>query len=200
MPDTDFLDALTPRRRAILTAATQVVSDHGLRGLTHRAVDRAAGIAEGSTSAYLRTRHALQLELARFVVASLAEDIAAHTALLADPSARERAAELTTGLFQSWLAQSELQRCRVELTLESARDPELAEVFAASRAHLVAILSAVPDRSGAPRSLAEAETVMAAADGILTHALGRPADERPAFLRASLEWLLTPMLSGVSDR
>ena len=48
--------SLSPRRRRILDAATVVVADHGLRGLTHRAVDREAGLPEGSCSAYFRTR------------------------------------------------------------------------------------------------------------------------------------------------
>ena len=39
----------------------------GLRGLTHRAVDRRAGLPEGSCSAYLRTRRALQGALTEHV-------------------------------------------------------------------------------------------------------------------------------------
>ena len=47
---------LSPRRRQLLEAALHVIADEGLRGLTHRAVDRRAGLPEGSCSAYLRTR------------------------------------------------------------------------------------------------------------------------------------------------
>ena len=46
-PDT----TLSPRRRVILDAATEVLDGQGLRGLTHRSVDRAAGLPEGTTSA-----------------------------------------------------------------------------------------------------------------------------------------------------
>ena len=52
-------DQLSPRRRLLVDAAIEVVAAHGLRGLTHRAVDREAGLPEGSCSAYLRTRHAM---------------------------------------------------------------------------------------------------------------------------------------------
>ncbi len=40
-------------------AAIAVLADHGARGLTHRAVDQAAGLPPGTTSNYARTREAL---------------------------------------------------------------------------------------------------------------------------------------------
>ena len=65
---------LSPRRREILTAATTVLAQQGNRGLTHRAVDRAAGLSEGSSSAYFRTRDALLAALGDFVADQLAAD------------------------------------------------------------------------------------------------------------------------------
>ena len=50
---------MTDRRTEILDAALRVLAEHGMRGLTHRAVDAAAGIAPGSTSYYFRSRSAL---------------------------------------------------------------------------------------------------------------------------------------------
>jgi DNA-binding transcriptional regulator YbjK len=47
------------RRTHILDAAIETLGAHGLRGLTHRAVDEAAGLPEGSTSNYFRSRDAL---------------------------------------------------------------------------------------------------------------------------------------------
>ncbi|HEU5266163.1 MAG TPA: TetR family transcriptional regulator, partial [Jatrophihabitans sp.] len=47
------------RRDAVLAAAVQVLGSGGSRALTHRAVDRAAGVAEGTTSNHFRTRKAL---------------------------------------------------------------------------------------------------------------------------------------------
>jgi AcrR family transcriptional regulator len=60
--------AITPsaRTRQIGDAAIAVLADHGARGLTHRAVDQAAGLPPGTTSNYARTRAALlTLTLAR---------------------------------------------------------------------------------------------------------------------------------------
>jgi AcrR family transcriptional regulator len=47
------------RREAIADAAVGVIADRGIRGLTHRAVDEAAGLPAGSTSYYFRSRAAL---------------------------------------------------------------------------------------------------------------------------------------------
>jgi len=47
------------RRDQILDAAITVIGSSGVRGLTHRAVDAAAGLPNGSTSNYFRTSEAL---------------------------------------------------------------------------------------------------------------------------------------------
>lgn len=50
---------MTERRQLVGDAAVAVLAEHGLRGLTHRAVDAAAGLPPGSTSNIFRTRAAL---------------------------------------------------------------------------------------------------------------------------------------------
>lgn len=47
------------RRIEIADAALAVLAAEGSRGLTHRAVDEAAGLPSGSTSNHFRTRSAL---------------------------------------------------------------------------------------------------------------------------------------------
>src|SRR5689334_13711377 len=47
------------RRTSLLDAAVELVGTSGMRGLTHRAVDQAAGVPSGSTSNLFRTREAL---------------------------------------------------------------------------------------------------------------------------------------------
>lgn len=57
------------RRTVLLDAALELVGTQGMRGLTHRAVDAAAGLPAGSTSNYFRTREALILGIVeRFIV------------------------------------------------------------------------------------------------------------------------------------
>lgn len=52
-------DAPTPRQNQITDAALEVLGESGARGLTHRAVDKKAGLPEGSTSNLFRSRDAL---------------------------------------------------------------------------------------------------------------------------------------------
>jgi AcrR family transcriptional regulator len=50
---------MTSRREDLLDAAISVLGESGIHGLTHRAVDTAAGLPAGSTSNHFRTRNAL---------------------------------------------------------------------------------------------------------------------------------------------
>jgi AcrR family transcriptional regulator len=62
------------RTRQVGDAAIVVLADQGARGLTHRAVDRAAGLPPGTTSNHARTRAALlTLALARIAELEAAE-------------------------------------------------------------------------------------------------------------------------------
>ena len=64
------------RRTAILDGALAVLAEQGMRGLTHRAVDAAAGLPPGSTSYYFRSRAALVAGcVQRLLERDLAEDV-----------------------------------------------------------------------------------------------------------------------------
>ncbi|GAB3782052.1 TetR/AcrR family transcriptional regulator [Nocardioides ungokensis] len=182
---------LTPRRRELLQAALHVVADEGLRGLTHRAVDRRAGLAEGSCSAYFRTRRALQIALTEYVVATLAADVTALAEELRGCSGdSDRAVELTTGLFARWLDERELLRAKLELSLEGPRDAELAALLAASRAQLVGVVAGIMNATDRAHGDARAETLCASFDGILLAGLAKPDAERRGFLARSLGLLM----------
>lgn len=62
------------RKQALVEAAVRVISRHGLRGLTHRAVDREADVPLGSTSYHARTRKALLSMIVDWLVAMSAEN------------------------------------------------------------------------------------------------------------------------------
>ena len=53
------LPSMPDRRTEIVSTALALVADQGLKGLTHRAVDAAAGMPVGTTSNYFRSRAAL---------------------------------------------------------------------------------------------------------------------------------------------
>jgi DNA-binding transcriptional regulator YbjK len=140
----------TSRANRITDAALALLAERGLRGLTHRAVDERAGLPQGSTSNYARTRQAL-LEAA---VRRLAER-EAQVLALGEPSmpdagpdtgARALVAGLAPALHRYLTRHPELLICRYELALEATRRPELREFFDATgrqfREPLMALMTA----------------------------------------------------------
>jgi len=188
--------SLSPRMRQLLDAALVVVSESGMRGLTHRAVDRQAGLPEGSCSAYLRTRHALTTALAEYVAGHLTADVQQLSDVLATcVGDHERASVETTRLFTRWLHGRDLVT-RFELTLEATRDPELAALLGQWRAQLVDVVASVVALEGEPVDPVRAETLVAALDGVLLGALFRAERERAPYLRNCVALLI----DGLSPR
>ena len=137
----------TGRRLELLEAATAVVADGGLRALTHRAVDAQAGVPEGSTSGYFRTRLALLTGLTEQVARQLADMISALRdrveAISREHSGAERddlvGAEVARHLV-ALTADSSLVRVQAELGIEAMRTPALAAVFDVSRSEFVRLV------------------------------------------------------------
>jgi len=118
---------ITPsgRTRQVGDAAIAVLADQGARGLTHRAVDRAAGLPPGTTSNYARTRAAL-LTLALSRIAEL--DLAEGSAGVAGSGLADAVAQMVHG----WITEpGQRQRflARLELAFEATRRPELRAAY-----------------------------------------------------------------------
>ncbi|MER7468100.1 TetR family transcriptional regulator C-terminal domain-containing protein [Streptomyces sp. NPDC097981] len=121
----------TERRTLLADAALGVLAEEGIRGLTHRAVDRKAAVPPGTTSAYYRTRAALLTGLVtRLVQLDQAE---LHTMGERLPPPRT-AAELVDGI--ELLTRRRLtgegrgrSLARYACAVESVRDPELREIL-----------------------------------------------------------------------
>jgi DNA-binding transcriptional regulator YbjK len=114
------------RRRELCDAAIQVLAEHGSRGLTHGQVDRCAGVPDGTTSYYYRTRSALL----RGVGKRIAEiDVANLQSVIDEPldplSPFAHLAELT--MMQADGPGLMLNKARHELLLSAVRDPDLAQ-------------------------------------------------------------------------
>lgn len=187
---------LSPRRRDILTAATTVLARQGNRGLTHRAVDREAGIPEGSSSAYFRTRDALLGALGDFVADRMAVDVEALGVRLAGcPGDHERAVAEVSRLFSRWLDEPDLLTARLELTVAATRDPGLAARFTQWRDDLVAMVREVLATAGKDGG-ASADALVAALDGVLLASLLQPARRRRRFVAESVELLLADLGPG----
>ncbi|MBC2876395.1 MULTISPECIES: TetR/AcrR family transcriptional regulator [Streptomyces] len=122
----------TARRILIADAALDVLADEGMRGLTHRAVDRAANLPPGTTSAYFRTRRSLLDALVRRLVDLDQTELRTLGAAFPVP---RNADELTSGLaaFTALRLTGPGRRrtlARYACAVESVRDPALREVLA----------------------------------------------------------------------
>lgn len=196
------------RRVELLSAARTVAARDGLRGLTHRAVDREAGLPLGTCSAYLRTSHALRTALAEDVVAELTADVEDLARALSDPvPTRAEAVSLVHDLCGRWLRERTAYLVSLELGLAAARDPALATLLTQWRIRLVETVEQVVrrlDPSAAPPGpdavTTVAEMLVAALDGVLAAALARPEAERDQALASWLGLLLDAVVPRPTAR
>jgi DNA-binding transcriptional regulator YbjK len=167
---------VSDRRTGILDAALHLLAEQGMRGLTHRAVDAAAGIPAGSTSYYFRTRSALVAGcVSRLLEIDLDVDVPAVIAGAVDVAGL--AAELASLGVAMVTGERYRTLARYELSLAAVRDPEL-------RAELV--------RGG---------DVIRRAGAAALHGLGAAdPDDAAAELAATLDGLvLTALVRGPED-
>ncbi|MGK5632256.1 TetR/AcrR family transcriptional regulator [Streptomyces sp. URMC 123] len=192
-----------PRAELIADTAIALLAERGLRGLTHRAVDEAAGLPQGSTSNHARTRAALlEAAVRRLVVRE--GDVLAPEEFSAPPRDPEALAEaLALALHRYLTGHRELLVARYELALEATRRPELREIYDAAgrgfRDTLVAMTTAI----GSPAPRRHALGLSAWCEGMMfsctagPHHASSPSLEE---LRASVAELLHGMLGSRSGR
>ncbi|MHC0434075.1 TetR/AcrR family transcriptional regulator [Streptomyces sp. O3] len=113
------------RRTALLDGAIEVLASEGSRGLTLRAVDKAAKVPVGTTSNYFTDR----ADLLAQVMQRILERLTPQEAELADTLTAEPSAELVKTLLHQLLARTRRERAShlalLELRLEATRRPEL---------------------------------------------------------------------------
>jgi DNA-binding transcriptional regulator YbjK len=121
----------TDRRTLLADVAIDVLAETGIRGLTHRAVDRAASLPAGTTSAYYRTRQALLTALVRRLVAldqAELQDIGERTPV--PQSAEELAAGIVALVEQRLVGEGRRRSlARYACAIESVHLPELREIL-----------------------------------------------------------------------
>lgn len=175
----------TGRRTVIADAAITTLAKAGGRGLTHRAVDKEAGLPIGSTSYYFRTR----ADLLRAAVDRLAE---LDEAVIAPAAGGTLAAALARVTDQLLTTDRERLLARYELALESVRRPEL-RAFLAAGTHRVrgAIEQRLTEQGVAtPREVANA--ALALVDGLLFAELTAVEGQQRG--RAELEGVLARLV------
>lgn len=187
------------RRELITGAAIETLAAQGMRGLTHRAVDEAAGLAAGSTSYYFRTREALlQATVERLAELSTADLAGFQASVLAGPVDPEHLAGAVTAVLTRWLT-VDRQRvvARYELSLEATRRPGLREVLATSGGALRAAVADVLGAAGAPDPGRAAVRLVACLDGLIFDQVAGAGPPLPAGeLRAAVAGLLRLALAN----
>jgi len=163
------------RRALIADAAISTLARDGMRGLTHRAVDRTAGLPEGSASYYFRTRQALLQATVERLAELTTTDMLASAALVDSaavppPPAPELTdfGALAAVLVESWLTSGrERQLARYELSLEATRQPELRQTLVTTGAAIRAVIAGRFAAAGVPEPHQRAADFAAFIDGLL---------------------------------
>jgi DNA-binding transcriptional regulator YbjK len=170
-----------PERRIRLTdAGLAVLAESGARGLTHRAVDAAAGLPAGTASNYFRTRDALLGALGERIFERLAPD----EAVLEPLSKREPTVDLVVDyaryIVERLLGRPELSVALLELRLEAARRPGLHEILSRTLRHGFDADVSFHVNAGLPGGAEEIRLLHFAINGLvldqLTPGTGRPYD------------------------
>ncbi|SEG93352.1 DNA-binding transcriptional regulator YbjK [Nonomuraea solani] len=115
------------RSETVADTAITLLAERGMRGLTHRAVDEAAGLPPGSTSNLARTRAALlELTLSRLTELEMRALGAAYE------NGSYEVDGLPALMAEALFVQLEDRRrtlARYELALEATRRPELRKIY-----------------------------------------------------------------------
>ncbi|GGR55306.1 DNA-binding transcriptional regulator YbjK [Nocardioides luteus] len=164
------------RREELADAAIVTLAREGMRGLTHRAVDREAGVSEGSTSYYFRTRQALLgAVVERATEMDTAElDVASFESL-------ETAAAAIAEILGEWATTGRArQLARFELALEATRRPELRAPLVARQEVLRGVLRDRLALLGVADAAERAAELVPLLNGVLFDAVTRAEDEDEA--------------------
>ncbi|MCN9243682.1 TetR family transcriptional regulator C-terminal domain-containing protein [Streptomyces sp. RY43-2] len=159
----------TDRRTALADAAIHVLAQEGVRGLTHRAVDRAADLRPGTTSAYYRTRQALLTGLVRRLV----DRDQAELQTLGEVGPRPRNADELVAAIALFVDARltgegrERSLARYACAVESARHPELREILTPRRNAARDIVRDFLTARGVTDAEGRTLTLLACVDGLV---------------------------------
>lgn len=188
------------RRRDLCDAAIRLLADDGIKGVSHLKVDRTAGVADGTTSFYFRTRSAL-LQAVAVRVSEL--DLKDLTAATDDgrPDPQQPSGLATLVMRSARGTRLARTKARQELALQAVRDPLVDAAFRTySDRFLALIRDAVlrlqhdqPDQALADR---QAYVVMMFLSGVLQAFAGGDRRIRSA---AELDALISGIVAGVDS-
>lgn len=183
------------RKTAILTGVIGLLASRGLDGVTHRAVDEAAGLPQGSTTYYFPKKTALLLAAADHLADLLGKDCDELQVAFSDITAKKGMTAAIAYVGDEMVRYAEdsknLFLARIELTVASSRREDLSAVgdklTAAARRPIAFFLQLVSDgRTDVP-----VDTCAGLVDGItLMYVTGQGPKPTTDQIKAVLKALL----------
>jgi DNA-binding transcriptional regulator YbjK len=165
---------MTNRRERVLDAAICVLGDHGVRAVTHRAVDAAAGLPAGSTSNHFRTRDALFDGIVERFVARERTNWEALAARLDPRSPADLAHALAEFAREATTTYKTLTLARYAILVEAARRPSLREQLAAGGAEVNAYFTTWLEMVGSTHPERDMHLILNYITGLMLHELAIP--------------------------
>lgn len=190
------------RIELIARTAVALIAERGLRGLTHRAVDEAAGLPPGSTSYHARTRAKL-IETALTWMADTEErDISGSSGTL--PRTVDASAQLIAEFLHTAITRERRRTlARLNLALEAGRHPQLRATYHRLGARFRHLTETLLRDLGSPEPVRHTRMVIAWCEGMIFDSLvggGSAGPPTPAELRTGTAELLGSLLAGTPHR
>lgn len=164
------------RRTALADAGIRVLAEEGARGLTHRAVDAAAGTPRGTASNYFPTRDDLISALVDRIGERLTPDPEAVSSRGARSPDRELFADYLRDVVRRLGIDPHVSLALFELRLEAGRRPAVAKALGAWRQRAFREDVAFNEGSGLPGGQTEIALFHYAIDGLMLDHLTAPID------------------------
>ena len=173
---------MSDRRTVLLDAALEIVGTHGMRGLTHRAVDVAAAVPDGSTSNHFRTREALILGIVeRFVARERAMATGPQDEV--DPSPDGVAAALGRFVHRALGPDRAVTLARYAILVETAQNPGLREGMAIGADQVDTWALDLVTRAGSRHPDRDHAVLANYVTGLVLHELALPSPDLDAAAR-----------------
>ncbi|KQX07647.1 MULTISPECIES: TetR/AcrR family transcriptional regulator [unclassified Leifsonia] len=164
--------AKTNRERA-LDAAIALLATGGVRALTHRQVDLRAGLPDGSTSNYFRTRSALFQGVTEYMVT-------VELPVVADSTRQPSPREFIDGLVDLYGfltgPNRQMTAARLALFVEAGHDDELRALLAGGRRQFIVRLRSQFVALGAPDPDRATQLLAVCFEGLFLHEIAGHAN------------------------
>ncbi|CAL9478742.1 hypothetical protein SUDANB95_02970 [Actinosynnema sp. ALI-1.44] len=168
---------MTTRRELLCDTVISVLAAEGGRGLTHRAVDRAAGVPLGTTKNYFPTREALLRAAAERMTRLHAEAVARLRDTTPADVTPTRVAELYPALLRRAVLEDPTHLLAMaELYLEAVRRPAVREALGRMVVSNAEAGASLHRAAGLPSTARDAGLLDAYFLGVAVSLLALPAD------------------------